>query len=153
RWHEADRQQAPPWRALQRDDFRAYLRYLGRHQLSRAAIRLRFSALRTFYKFLARAGEVEHSPIKNLSLPKPEKRLPRFLTRQQIQDLLAAPFKERGPASSQEPAPRRAGRPVDATVPERDVAILETFYSCGLRVGELCGLRGEDINWSEQLVR
>jgi integrase/recombinase XerC len=42
---------------------------------------------------------------------------------------------------------------VEAAVPERDVAILETIYSCGLRISELCGLRMEDINWGEQLVR
>ena len=41
---------------LQRDDFRSYLRYLGRNNLSRAATSLRFSALRTFYKFLIRHG-------------------------------------------------------------------------------------------------
>ena len=35
----------------------------------------------------------------------------------------------------------------------RDVAILETIYSCGLRVSELCGLLAEDINFGEQLVR
>ena len=35
----------------------------------------------------------------------------------------------------------------------RDVAILETIYSCGLRISELCDLRAEDIDWSEELVR
>jgi len=35
----------------------------------------------------------------------------------------------------------------------RDVAILETIYSCGLRISELCGLRADDINWNEQLIR
>ena len=35
----------------------------------------------------------------------------------------------------------------------RDVAVLETIYSCGLRVSELCGLRVDDIDWSEQIVR
>ena len=51
-----ERQQPPAWEQLQRDDFRAYLRFLGRHNLSRAAIQLRFSALRTFYRFLIRHG-------------------------------------------------------------------------------------------------
>ena len=63
-------QYAIVWGKLQRDDFRNYLRFLGRHNLGRAAIQLRFSALRTFYKFLIRHAEVEASPIKNLSLPK-----------------------------------------------------------------------------------
>src|SRR5438445_8256003 len=55
-WHREHRQQAPVWEQLQRDDFRGYLRYLGRQDLGRAAIQLRFSALRTFYKFLIRHG-------------------------------------------------------------------------------------------------
>src|SRR5271168_2796912 len=64
RWHQDERQQAPSWKDLQRDDFRGYLRFLGRHELGRAAIQLRFSALRTFYKFLIRRGELAQSPIK-----------------------------------------------------------------------------------------
>jgi site-specific recombinase XerD len=152
RWHEHDRRQPPAWRDLQRDDFRAYLRQLGRQKLSRSAIQLRFSALRTFYRFLARHGEIEASPIKNLLLPKLQKRLPRFLTARQIEDLLGAPLRGRGPAPGEPGAGPRAGRPVEPSVPERDVAILETIYSCGLRVSELCGLRREDINWNEQLV-
>ena len=52
------------WEKLQRDDFRNYLRFLGRQNLGRAAIQLRFSALRTFYKFLMRHGPaLAGSPI------------------------------------------------------------------------------------------
>src|SRR5882672_6445992 len=69
RCHQDERQQPPAWATLQRDDFRSYLRFLGRHDLGRAAIQLRFSALRTFYKFLIRHGAVNASPIKNISLP------------------------------------------------------------------------------------
>src|SRR5258708_4148845 len=83
-WHVQQHKHAPAWEKLQRDDFRAYLRFLGRQNLGRAAIQLRFSALRAFYKFLIRHGEVAASPIKNLSLPKLEKRLPKFLTVQQM---------------------------------------------------------------------
>ena len=153
KWHQSERQQPPSWPSLQRDDFRAYLRHLGRNKLSRAAIQLRFSALRTFYKFLVRRGVVESSPIKNISLPKLEKRLPRFLTVEQLFTLLKAPLLDRRPAGPEEESRRPRGRPVEPAVPERDVAILETIYSCGLRVSELCGLRVEDIDWNEQLVR
>jgi site-specific recombinase XerD len=115
--------------------------------LSRAAIQLRFSALRTFYRFLIRRGAVATSPLKNLLLPKLEKRLPRFITVRQMEELLRAPF-------AAEPEPRRgAGRPVEASVPARDAAILETFYSCGLRLSELCGLRVEDIDWHGPSLR
>ena len=159
RWHQLEspdsKVQSPKsvpavdWDKLQRDDFRNYLRFLGRHNLGRAAIQLRFSALRTFYKFLIRHGAVESSPIKNLSLPKLEKRLPKFLTIQQMKDLLAAPAK----LLETQRQKKGAGRPISAAACLRDLAVLETIYSCGLRISELCGLRAEDIDWSEQLVR
>lgn len=145
-WSEAERKQAPDWEHLERDDFRAYLRYLGRNKLGRAAILLRFSALRSFYRYLVRNGRVSASPIRDLSLPKTGKRLPRFLTVQQMQDLLAAPQREveqHGAAASDSAL---------ATC-RRDVAVLETIYSCGLRISELCGLRAEDIQWNEQVLR
>jgi site-specific recombinase XerD len=155
RWHQEERRQAPVWASLQRDDFRTYLRTLGRKKLSRAATQLRFSALRTFYKFLIRRGVLQNSPIKNISLPKLEKRLPRFLTVEQLARLLDAPLKTVASRTGERQleAPRGRGRPVEDSVPHRDVAILETIYSCGLRVSELCGMRVEDIHWNEQLVR
>jgi site-specific recombinase XerD len=149
RWHLDERQSAPAWEKLQRDDFRNYLRHLGRNHLSRAATQLRFSALRTFYKFLMRQGVLETLPIKNLALPKRERRLPKYLTRQQILDLLAAPLKLLE-SRKQRKGP---GRPISTAACLRDVAVLETIYSCGLRISELCGLRAEDIDWSERLVR
>jgi integrase/recombinase XerC len=148
RWHEEERRQPPVWEQLQRDDFRAYLRFLGRHKLSRAAIQLRFSALRTFYGFLIRHGAVSASPIKNLALPKLGKRLPKFLTPEQMAGLLAAPLKllpGEGGKESRRAAATFACR--------RDVAVLETIYSCGLRISELCGLVAQDIDWSERQLR
>lgn len=149
RWHLNERKTAAVWDTLQRDDFRSYVRFLGRSRLSRAATSLRFSALRTFYKFLMRHGAVETVPIKNLSLPKAEKRLPKFLTIQQMKDLLEAPGKLFG-QYQKKPGP---GRPLSAEVCLRDTAVLETIYSCGLRVSELCGLSVEDINFNEQIIR
>jgi integrase/recombinase XerC len=148
RWHQAERQQPPPWERLQRDDFRAYLRSLGRHNLGRAAIQLRFCALRTFYRFLIRLGAMGASPIKNLSLPKVGKRLPKFLTPEQMANLLDAPVKLLPPESDAD-----TDRATAAFACRRDVAILETIYSCGLRISELCGLVAQDIDWSERLVR
>ena len=148
RWHLEERKSPAAWEKLSRDDFRAFVRFLGRNNLSRAATQLRFSALRTFYKFLMRHGVVENMPIKNLSLPKLEKRLPKFLTKQQMEALLVAPFEllkiQKG---------KIAGRPVSQIAALRDVAVLETIYSCGLRVSEVCGLRVDDIDWGEQIMR
>ena len=148
RWHKEERASVPAWNSLQRDDFRAFIRFLGRQSLSRAAIQLRFSALRTFFKFLIRHGAVQAMPIKGLALPKLEKRLPKYLTRQQMSDLLVAPLKV-----LDQPKRKTAGRPVSVAACFRDVAILETIYSCGLRVSELCGLNAEDLDSAEQLLR
>ena len=147
RWHQQERQGPPAWKALQRDDFRSYLRYLGRHKMGRAATQLRFSALRSFYKFLIRRGDAETSPIKNLQLPKLGRRLPHFLTAKNMEALLQAPLKEMKAVEA------NADSPIEQSEYYRDAAILETIYSCGLRVSELCGLQAQDVNWSEQLVR
>jgi integrase/recombinase XerC len=147
-WHSTERNRSPDWAALQRDDFRAYVRCLGRGELSRAAVQLRFCALRAFYRFLARHGQVNASPIKNIALPKLENRLPRFLTAQQMIELLEAPLK---PLAA--PRGKRAGRPVVPSACYRDAAILETIYSCGLRISELCGLCAADLDINEQIVR
>jgi len=148
-WHKEERKAVPEWAKLQRDDFRAYLRFLGRKNLGRAGTQLRFSALRTYYKFLVRHGVLEVTPIRNISMPKLAKRLPKYLTIQQMVDLLNAPLK----VLKTPPEKKRAGRPVSAVAAYRDVAILETIYSCGLRISELVGLRVEDIDFREESVR
>jgi integrase/recombinase XerC len=148
KWHQDERQSAVPWLKLARDDFRSYLRYLGRKEkCGRAAIQLRFSALRSFYKFLVRRGKLATSPIKNILLPKQARRLPKFLTVQQMNDLLEAPLKELAAAQAAD------GPDTGRSSFLRDIAILETIYSCGLRISELCGLLVQDINWPEQIVR
>lgn len=150
-WHREEKKSAPDWKSLQRDDFRSYLRFLSRRNFSRAAIQLRFSAFRTFFKFLIRRGHVETTPIKNIILPKLEKRLPKFLTAPQMLDLLNAPLKEL--ERVREAAKENGNTKVEPASYLCDVAILETIYSCGLRISELCGLQVQDIDWNEQLVR
>lgn len=148
-WHHTERQSPPAWEKLGRDDFRAFLRYLGRRNLGRASTHLCFSALRTFYRFLIRHGHVASSPLKDIALPKIEKRLPKFLTTEQMVALLNAPLLP----LSQPKKEKAAGRPILVIACYRDTAILETIYSCGLRISELCGLRTEDLDWGERLVR
>jgi integrase/recombinase XerC len=154
RWHRQERTANPPWTNLNRDDFRAYLRYTSREKISRASVRLRFSALRSFYKFLVRRGVVATTPIKNIQLPKLERRLPRFLSADQMNALLNAPileFAEQSKAAKAGSAPNQ--KEIDRTIYFRDTAILETIYSCGLRISALCGLRVEDIDFAERLMR
>jgi integrase/recombinase XerC len=104
--------------------------------------------LRTFYKFLIRQGVVTASPIRNVALPKAGKRLPKFLTAKQMEELLAAPLKLLPP-----PDQKDSVRASAALACRRDLAVLETIYSCGLRISELCGLVAGDIDWNECLVR
>jgi integrase/recombinase XerC len=139
-WHRELNRREPDWPALQREDYRLYLRWLGRRKLSRAAISLRFSALRTFYKFLLRESVVTKVPLRGLFLPKQGKRLPQFLPEAQMIALLEAPMREFGRlrANSEEP--------VDPTPFLRDLAMLEVIYSSGLRISEACGLTVADVD-------
>ncbi|HIL72003.1 MAG TPA: tyrosine recombinase XerC, partial [Verrucomicrobia bacterium] len=65
-WFKEQNAFSPDWPLLQKDDFRVFLRHLGRKKLSRAAIQLRFSAFRSFFRFLVRKSDCESSPIRNI---------------------------------------------------------------------------------------
>ena len=145
-WYEVSKNQSPTWLRLKKTDFRAYLRFLGRGNLSRSAVQLRFSALRSFYKHLIRRGKLTASPIKGISLPKKEKRLPQFLTPDQMIALLEAPLRELQNM-------RKEDEEVDSVPYLRDAAILEVIYSCGLRISEMCSLRVMNIDFEERLIR
>ena len=148
-WYREANGQAPPWADLKRDSFRLYLRQLGRKNLSQAAIRLRFSALNSFYKFLMRRGFIEASPVKGITLPKPAKRLPQFLTIDQMIELLDAPEAEyRAERSAKEGTTKK----VRVTPYLRDRAILETIYACGLRIGEMCRMIAGEIDVEQSVV-
>jgi integrase/recombinase XerC len=147
-WSLTERKTSVQWNRCSRDDFRAYLRYLGRRNSGRAAIQLRFSALRSFFRFLSRNGEGSLAPIRHLSLPKLPRRLPKFVTPDQANSLMELAAKPRvAVANDQKSSPR------DKFAAARDAAILETIYSCGLRISEVCGLLAGDIDWDERLIR
>ena len=144
-WYRDTNESPVRWNQLERNDFRLFLRQLGRKELSQAAIRLRFSVLNSFYKFLMRRGLVESSPVKGVTLPKPAKRLPQFLTIDQMNALLDAPMRE---LSTKEGTNKKLSQ-----VPSlRDRAILETIYSCGLRIGEICQMLAGEIEPDDLVV-
>jgi integrase/recombinase XerC len=148
-WYRDTNGQTPPWAELKRATFRLFLRQLGRKNLSQAAIRLRFSALNSFYKFLMRRGLLETSPVKGVTLPKPAKRLPQFLTIDQMIELLNAPEVEYRAERSAKEGTRKKVR---VTPYLRDRAILETIYSCGLRIGEMCRMVAGEIDAEQSVV-
>ncbi len=129
------------WREESADDFRLWMLDMMKAGLSRATIRLRFSALRSFYKFLVLRMGLAKSPLADIQLPKPEKKLPVVLTVSQIDELLSLPLKI--------PLQKQA----KPWMPLRDAAILELFYSCGLRISELRGLDVQDIDFIGESAR
>ena len=129
------------WRAAAADDFRAYLFALMKRDRARATIRLDFAALRSFYRFLCERKGLATNPLLVVSLPKAEKRLPVFLTTTQIEALLRAPHE----AKPEKQAP--------SWMRWRDAAILELFYSSGLRLAELAALDVRDIDPYNETVR
>ncbi len=132
---------APGWLECDTEPFREYLFQLMKRGQARAYVRLQFAALRSFYKFLCQRRGLAVNPLKALGLPKAEKKLPQLLTVAQIDELFATPFKvER---ESQAPA----------WMPTRDAAVMELFYSSGLRLAELAALNVEDLDPYTESVR
>ena len=129
------------WRELTADHFRAYLFELLKAELKRSTIRLRFAAFRSFYKYLVHRRGYPKSPVAEVELPKADKPLPVVLTLIQIEELLALPLKL--PLEKQAPE----------WMPLRDAAILELFYSTGLRLAELAALDVEQIDTVNECVK
>ena len=130
-----------PWKRCTADNFRDYLFAIMKRGQARSYVRLQFSALRAFYKFLTDRKKLRVDPLRQLQLPKVEKKLPLVLTRQQIEELLVAPLK----------IPKQRAAP--DWMPLRDVAIMELFYSSGLRLSELAALDVEDVDLYTESVR
>src|SRR4026207_1378003 len=130
-----------PWKKCAADDFRNYLFAVMKRGQARSYVRLQFSALRTFYQFLAARKRLQHNPVREVQLPKMEKKLPLVLTRQQADELLTAPTRE--PKSRSAPS----------WMPLRDVATMEFFSGSGCRWSELAALDVADADPYTESVR
>ena len=129
------------WRNAEADDFRDYLFSLMKEGLKHATIRLRFAALRSFYKFLVLRSGLARSPVAEVQLPKPERSLPVVLSISQIDELLGIPLRI------------EADKKAPPWLRWRDAAILELFYSCGLRISELLALDVRHLDFLGETVR
>ncbi len=123
--------------ALEKVDYlalRKYLALLKEKNLSNRSVNRHLSTLRSFFRFLNREGLIKTNPILSLSSPKQEKHLPQFLTEEEVTRLIEAviPRNERG---------------------LRDRAVIETFYSTGIRISELAGLSRDDIDFIGGVVK
>jgi integrase/recombinase XerC len=112
---------------------RGWLVWLHEQGYSRSTIARRLAAARAFGRFLCRQGVVQANPAQTLRGPRQERKLPHFLTLEQVNRLLQAP----------------TGHTWQGL---RDRAILEVLYSAGLRVGELVGLDWDDVDIHEGVL-
>lgn len=113
--------------ALDRKDLEAFVRHMMSNGLAPRSVARAVACVRGFYKFVAVERKQDHSPADDLHPPRAWPALPRFLSLEEVDRLLAQP---------------------DASTPRglRDKALIEVLYATGLRVSELVALRAGDLN-------
>ncbi len=112
---------------------RAYLAWLHDQGYAKTTLSRRVSAVRSWCRFMCRQGVLSANPADGLRGPRQDKRLPHFLSVEDVSRLIDAP-------------------PADTPLGLRDRALLETLYSAGLRVSELTGMNVEDVDLAEGLA-
>lgn len=126
------------WQAVDRLTVRSFMGELGRRGLTKRSVSRAVSALRMFYRFLNERCDVVGNPAAAIRLPKTEKRLPAVLDRRQVEEVFLL-------------AELRASENDFAGV--RDLAILEFFYSTGMRLSELAGVNLADVDIVSEQVK
>ncbi|MFZ1730055.1 MAG: tyrosine recombinase XerC [Bacteroidota bacterium] len=120
--------------AIDRGSIRLYLGVLADEGLSRRSISRKMTSIRAFFQFAERRGLAEENPTANIHAPKIDRHLPAFIDEESVHRLMRLPD-------------------TGTTDGARDAAILEMFYSTGMRLSELTGLNIRDINMSTRSVR
>ena len=122
---------------IQREHLQQFLKALSDQEISAHSRQRKLVAIRGFYRFLVKDNRLEDNPTDLIQLPRKDKKLPRALSLEQVENLITA-----------------AGDPDrSARCPLRDRAIVELLYSTGMRVSELCGLRPGDLFLREGFLR
>jgi integrase/recombinase XerC len=129
----AARRKLNEWSAIDNAGMRTFAAALHGGGLSPRSIQRHLSAARTFYEFLMREGHGARNPALDVRAPKTKKRLPATLDADQMGRLLA--FR------------------VDDSLSTRDKAIMELFYSSGLRLSELVNLCVAEVDLADRTVR
>jgi integrase/recombinase XerC len=122
------------WKEIDHITIRGFLSNLHGCGLSKVSVARALAALRSMYKWLGREGIVAQNPAKLVSSPKLPKKLPRVPTMEEINGLLNTEM------------------PDSAAFPERDRAIFELLYGCGLRNSELVGTELGDIEEANGVI-
>lgn len=128
----AERQGVAELTTLQSDPLRAFIAAEHRRGLSPKSLQRRLSACRSYYQWLLKHGRIKANPAAGLRAPKAPRKLPQVLDVDEAMQLVEVP--------------------TDAPLGLRDRALLELFYSSGLRLSELCALRWRDLALHDGLV-
>lgn len=113
---------------------RLFLGDLLEQGFSKSSVARKLAAIKSLFRYLRKKHIVQRHPALSISSPKVEKRLPQYLDEKTVENLMAQP---------------------DCSTPEgvRDAAILELFYSTGIRLSELIGLRLPDIDFQNTTIK
>lgn len=122
------------WKDIDHVSIRGFLSQLHSSGLSKVSVARALAALRSLYKWLAREGIVQQNPAKLVASPRLPKKLPRVPTMEEINGLLNSDL------------------PETVAFPERDRAIFELLYGCGLRNSELVGIELGDIEAANGVI-
>lgn len=126
------------WRGVDRQAVRSFLGDMARRGLAKRSAARALSAVRAFYRFLNKVGRADANPARAARSPKLGRTLPVHLERREMEELFAA-------AQARADAGGLAGA--------RDLAMLELFYSTGMRLAELAGLRDADLDLVSDQVK
>lgn len=121
------------WQTLDTQALRRFVAQQSHKGLAPKTLQRQLSGIRSFYRFLNQQGRCEHNPASAITAPKAPKKLPKTLDVDQLQQLL--------------------DQPTDDPLECRDLAMLELFYSSGLRLAELVSLDLTDIDFRDASLR
>ncbi len=115
------------YKNISRNSLRGFLIELREKGLDKRSISRKISSIRSFYKFLLKDGAIEKNPLVSLELPKIDKKLPSFLTEEEVFKLINAPNEKK-------------------LIGFRDKLILIFLYSTGMRVSEIVSLKVSQLD-------
>ena len=120
------------WSDISKQDIANYIDQLKNSGYTSSTVARKVAAIKSFFHFLVAEGELKDDPTIALDSPKVKKRLPKAISPEEIEKILAAPVEENVPKS------------------QRDTALLEMLYASGMRVTELVSLNVSDLTFDEQ---
>jgi integrase/recombinase XerD len=123
------------WLTTDRDFIADYLSYLKGREYASSTVARKIAAIKSFFHFLVSRGDLKDDPTATLDAPQVRKRLPKTISREEVERLLAWPAKS------------------TTAKARRDKAFLELLYATGMRVTELVSLNLDDMNLASGTVR